>query len=78
MVITGYIYAMIMIPTDRHNFIDQPWATAKRARHETVNRVFKHYKILQEVYHHNIQKHGDAFNSIVNIVQSHDDTDLGW
>ena len=40
-----------------------------RARHESVNRRFKIFKILSHKYCHPIETHGDVFRSVSNIVQ---------
>ena len=61
-------------------YFDTPWKvldnpmqrTRKalaRARHETVNRRFKEWKILQERFRHPLEKHGMVFQAIANIVQ---------
>jgi len=40
-----------------------------RNRQETVNKRFKNWGILKEVYRHAIPKHGDVFRAIVVITQ---------
>ena len=40
-----------------------------RNRQETVNKRFKNWGILKQVYRHNITKHGDVFRAIVVITQ---------
>ena len=40
-----------------------------RNRQETVNKRFKNWGILKQVYRHNITKHGDIFRAIVVITQ---------
>ena len=61
-------------------FFDTPWRYLDnehqkrrkqivRARHETINRRFKEWKILKEVFRHAVEKHGVVFLSVANIVQ---------
>ena len=40
-----------------------------RARHETVNRRFKQWNILQAVFRHDISKHECVFHAIAAITQ---------
>ena len=40
-----------------------------RARHETINRRFKEWRVLKEVFRHALEKHGVVFMSVANIVQ---------
>lgn len=40
-----------------------------RNRQETVNKRFKNWGILKQVYRHDIPHHGDAFRAIVVITQ---------
>jgi hypothetical protein len=39
------------------------------ARHETVNKRLKQFKVLRSRYHHPLQKHPKCFHACVNIVQ---------
>ena len=40
-----------------------------RCRHETVNKRFKHWKILDTVFRHGMVKHGDVFRAVAVITQ---------
>jgi len=40
-----------------------------RARHKTINRMFKEWNILQNHFWYSIQKHGIVFGAIENIIQ---------
>ena len=40
-----------------------------RNRQETLNKRFKHWKILAERFRHDIQDHGDVFRAIAVISQ---------
>ncbi len=40
-----------------------------RSRHETCNKRFKQWKILKEVYRHNVADHGSVFRSIAVLTQ---------
>ena len=40
-----------------------------RARHEVVNRHFKHFKILQECYRHCLDDHRHVFRAVAVITQ---------
>ena len=44
-----------------HNEDKQKMRNSVRARHETVNKRLKDFKILSEVFHHEHDKHGTAF-----------------
>ena len=48
---------------------DQRMKQCARARHETVNRQFKRWKILSERYHNSLERHGLVFMAIANITQ---------
>ena len=61
-------------------YFDTPWRfldtlsqrvrkALARARHETVNRRFKHWQILKQVFRHDIAKHGTVFFAVANIEQ---------
>lgn len=39
------------------------------ARHETVNKKLKQFKILSEKYRHSLERHPMCFHAIVNITQ---------
>lgn len=39
------------------------------ARHETINRRLKEFKILSEDFRHQLQKHPMIVNAVANIVQ---------
>ena len=41
-----------------------------RARHETVNRLFKHYGILERTFRHRVELHGKVFLAVANLVQA--------
>jgi DDE superfamily endonuclease len=41
-----------------------------RARHETVNRRFKVFRILKNKFRHPLKKHCDCFHAVANTVQS--------
>ena len=40
-----------------------------RARHECVNRRFKQWQILKQVFRHELWKHGVCFRAVTNIEQ---------
>ena len=61
-------------------YFDVPWehldsAEAKsrkalaRARHECTNRKFKEWKVLKEVFRHDLALHAKVFTAVANIVQ---------
>lgn len=39
------------------------------SRHETVNKRIRQFKILNDIFRHNIQNHPLIFHAIVNITQ---------
>ena len=40
-----------------------------RARHEQVNRLFKIFKVLSNVFKREVTKHGVFMHAVANIVQ---------
>ena len=40
-----------------------------RMRQETVNKRFKHFGILKQVYHHDIANHGEVFRACAVLTQ---------
>ena len=55
-------------PTGYHDFEDRQRATV-RARHETVNKRFKTFGALKNIWRHELHKHGPVFQAIASIVQ---------
>jgi DDE superfamily endonuclease len=62
-------------------YFDTPWRVLDneqqkmrkklvRARHETINGLFKNWRILKAVFHHPLCKHCKSFHAVANIVQS--------
>ena len=43
--------------------------TRVRNRHETVNKQFKQFGILKQIYRHDISDHGDVFRAIAIIIE---------
>lgn len=39
------------------------------SRHETVNNRMKQFRILNQQFHHNLQKHPMVFKAVANLVQ---------
>jgi hypothetical protein len=48
---------------------DQAMKAVARARHETVNRRFKQFSILERRFRHQVEKHGMVFAAVSNITQ---------
>jgi len=40
-----------------------------RARHETINRMFKEWSVLKNRFRYSVQKHGIVFGAVANIIQ---------
>jgi hypothetical protein len=55
-------------PNGLHDF-DQRQKAAVRARHETANKRFKQWNILNERYRHRLSDHSAVFHAIANITQ---------
>ena len=55
-------------PNGTNTFAQRQYALA-RARHETINGVFKTHKCLNDMWRHDRDKHGLVFHSITIIVQ---------
>jgi hypothetical protein len=52
------------------NNLDEKMKQAARCRHEAVNRLFKHWGILERRFRHQVQLHGRVFMAIANLVQA--------
>ena len=50
---------------------DEQWNawSVLRARHETLNSRLKNFNILSRKYRHNLQRHGEVFWAVANVVQ---------
>ena len=53
---------------ERHSYAQATYSLA-RARHETVNRRFKSFQILQQRFRHDLLLHSTIFRAIANIIQ---------
>ena len=56
--------ACVTIPEEREHMMKRV-----RSRQETINRRFKQWKILKQIFRHDIQVHRDVFASIAVITQ---------
>ena len=56
--------ACVTIPEEREHMMKRV-----RSRQETVNRRFKQWQILKQVFRHDIRVHRDVFASIAVITQ---------
>lgn len=54
-------------PTGMNNE-DQRTKAVARGRHETINRRFKIFTCLKQVWRHSVDKHGLAFLPVANIT----------
>lgn len=52
-----------------YNTPDQRMKKLARARHETVNKRIKQFKIFQEMFRHKLTNHGICFKACANITQ---------
>ena len=59
----------IKTPDDYDTLEEKRAKDLARARHETVNRRFKQFKCLKEVFRHGLTKHGDVFRAVAVITQ---------
>lgn len=55
-------------PSGYHDFEDKQRADA-RARHETINGMFKVFKSLNDMWRHQREKHSYVFHAVANVVQ---------
>jgi hypothetical protein len=55
-------------PSGFHEFSDKQKSVV-RARHETINKRFKQWGALKQVYRHPRETHGAVFRAIANITQ---------
>ena len=49
--------------------VDGEMAQRVRSRHETVNKRFKQWKCLKDVFQHNLAKHHDMFTAVAVVTQ---------
>jgi len=49
---------------------DQYMKAVARARHETINGLFKQFHCLRDCFRHHRTKHGRVFYAVANIVQA--------
>ena len=56
-------------PTGFNN-ADQRMKAVARARHETINGLFKDFHVLKDCFHHHRTKHGRVFTAVANIIQA--------
>lgn len=61
-------YQYFITPTGRNTDLDYMMAVV-RAHHETINRCFKTWAILSNMYHHDKNKHGVILGAIVELEQ---------
>jgi DDE superfamily endonuclease len=59
----------IRTPDDYRNSTERDLKKLARSRHETANRRFKQFKILQLTYCHDLQSHKQVFRAIVVLTQ---------
>jgi hypothetical protein len=68
---SGYKNEMsIRTPDDFYGNQEWKWQKGKaRARHENINGNLKQFKILDHLFRHRIEKHGEIVNAVAAIVQ---------
>ena len=57
-----------MTPNGLHDY-DQRQKAAVRARHETVNKRFKDWMVLERRFRHELHTHGHVLRAVANITQ---------
>ena len=65
----GYKCEEALIPDDAVTFYERYYMSSARARHETINQLFKQWKIIGNRFSRDPSKHGLFAHSIANIVQ---------
>jgi len=67
----GYGGAYHLTPnnTGHNNRLEKKMMGAARARHESINRLFKVYGCLKQKWRHQLTKHHNTFWAIANITQ---------
>lgn len=53
-----------------HNNLDQKMKADARARHETINGMFKQFGVLERCFRHRVSLHGKVFLAVANLVQA--------
>ena len=54
-------------PAGRNDYVDEMMVDA-RARHKTVNKQFKEYNILKNMYRGELGVHHQIFKAVINLV----------
>jgi hypothetical protein len=59
----------VSLPGDIESELHKKAEVAARARHETVNKRFKQFKCLKDVFRHDISKHAAVFRAVAVLTQ---------
>ena len=65
----GYECEEALIPNDVTTYQEMYYMGIARARHETVNQLFKQFRIIGNRFHRSVDLHGLFTHSIANIIQ---------
>ena len=65
----GYHSVHALQPRDALTFQDRRYMRIVRGRHETINRLFKTFAVIANIFKRNPVKHGLFMYSIANIIQ---------
>ena len=57
-----------MMPSGQYDYLDKGMVDA-RARHKTVNKLLKDYKMLQNIYRGQLEWHHYVFRAVASLVQ---------
>ena len=61
--------ANVKHPKDCTNFGEEEMKSAARARHETVNRRLKIFRVLKDTFRHDLNKHIFCFDACAVVTQ---------
>ena len=62
-------YDKIRTPVDFNTEAERLQQVLARARHETINRKFKQFGALKQIFRHERPKHQTVFRAVVTVIQ---------
>ena len=65
----GYNCQEALIPNDVQTFYEMYYMSTARSRHETVNQLFKQFRVIGNRFHRSVDLHGQFTFAIANIIQ---------
>ena len=66
---SGYTCQQAIIPDDAITWYERLYMSTARARHETINQLFKQFKVIRNRFERHVKRHGLFVHSIAQIIQ---------